>query len=316
MLDIQLLRHEPEIVANGLKRKGVEADLDEILDLDKEWRSVLANADTLRQQRNTVSKEISQMAKEGKDFADVRARMKTISDEIKVLEDQLRQLELSIDEKMLWLPNLPHHSAPDGTSSEDNVEVHRWGEDIRTFDFPLMDHLELGKSLDILDFPRGSKISGSGFPLYKGLGATLERALLNFMLDIQVKERGYREVFPPFVANRESMVGTGQLPKLETDMYHCEVDDLFLIPTAEVPLTNIHRDEIIPEDRLPIRYAGYTACFRREAGSYGKETRGFLRVHQFNKIELVKFVHPENSYEDLEALLVDAETILKMLEIK
>jgi len=315
MLDIQLIRDHPDQVLNGLKRKGVDSDVRAILELDKQWRAMLLKTDTLRHERNTVSKEISQLAKQGKDFADIRERMRQISEEIKSQENQLRELENSIHEKMLWLPNLPHASTPDGSSSEANVEVRRWGEDLRSFDFPLKDHLELGKSLDILDFPRGSKIAGSGFPLYKGLGASLERALLNFMLDVQVKERGYREVFPPFLVNRDAMIGTGQLPKLANDMYHCEVDDLFLIPTAEVPITNIHRDEILPEDRLPIRYAGFTACFRREAGSYGKETRGFLRVHQFNKVELVKFVHPERSYQELESLVTDAEHVLHKLEI-
>ena len=315
MLDMQLIRDDPELVISGLKRKGADADVFAIWELDKEWRTMLSKADALRHQRNTVSKEISQLAKEGKDFAEIREQMKSIAEEIKVLEENLRELEETIHDKMLWLPNIPHETAPDGSSEEDNVLVRQWGEELRTFDFPVKDHLELGKSLDILDFPRGSKISGSGFPLYKGLGASLERALLNFMLDIQVKEKGYREVFPPFLVNRDSMIGTGQLPKLASDMYHCEVDDMFLIPTAEVPLTNLHRDEILPEDRLPIRYAGYTACFRREAGSYGKETRGFLRVHQFNKIELVKFVHPDQSYDELESLLVDAEEILQKLEI-
>jgi len=315
MLDIQLLRDDPDKVINGLKRKGVDGDVHAILELDKQWRTLLIRTDTLRHERNTVSKEISQLAKQGRGFADIRERMRQISEEIKKLEDQLRELENSIHDKMLWLPNLPHVTTPDGLSSEGNVEVRRWGENLRSFDFPLKDHLELGKSLDILDFPRGSKIAGSGFPLYKGLGASLERALLNFMLDVQVKERGYREVFPPFLVNRESMIGTGQLPKLANDMYLCEVDDLFLIPTAEVPITNIHRDEILPEDRLPIRYAGFTACFRREAGSYGKETRGFLRVHQFNKVELVKFVRPERSYDELESLVQDAESVLRKLEI-
>jgi seryl-tRNA synthetase len=262
MLDIQVVRNDPELVVSGLKRKGVDADVFAIWELDKQWRMQLSKADTLRHQRNTVSHEISQMAKEGKDFSTVREQMKAISDEIKALEESLRELEGTIHDKMLWLPNLPHSTAPCGLSSEDNVEVHRWGEDLRTFDFPLKDHLELGKSLDILDFSRGAKVAGSGFPLYKGLGATLERALLNFMLDVQVKERGYREVLPPFMVNRESMIGTGQLPKLANDMYHCPVDDLFLIPTAEVPITNMHRDEIFSEDDLPVRYAGYTACFR------------------------------------------------------
>jgi seryl-tRNA synthetase len=315
MLDIQLIRDDPDKVIAGLKRKGVEGDVYGIWELDKEWRTLLSKTDLLRHERNTVSKEISVLAKQGKDFSDIRERMKQIAEDIKTQEDRIRESETSIHDKMLWLPNLPHETAPDGLSSEDNVEVRRWGEDLRTFDFPLKDHLELGKSLDILDFPRGSKIAGSGFPLYKGFGASLERALLNFMLDTQVKERGYREVFPPFMVNRDSMIGTGQLPKLANDMYHCPVDDLFLIPTAEVPITNIHRDEILLEERLPIRYAGYTACFRREAGSYGKETRGFLRVHQFNKVELVKFVHPEKSYEELELLLQDAENILRKLEI-
>jgi len=315
MLDIHKVRSNPESVISGLKRKGVEADISAILALDEQWRTSLVKADVLRHKRNTVSQEISQLAKQGKDFSAIREQMKTIAEEIRTLEDRLRELEKDIHEKMLWLPNLPHESTPDGLTPDHNQEVRRWGLDNRQFDFPLKRHLDLGASLDILDFPRGSKISGSGFPLYKGLGASLERALLNFMLDVQVKERGYREILPPFLVNRDSMIGTGQLPKMITDMYHCEVDDLFLIPTAEVPLTNLHRDEILLEENLPIKYAGYSACFRREAGSYGKETRGFLRVHQFNKVELVKFVHPDHSYQELESLLEDAETILKKLEI-
>jgi seryl-tRNA synthetase len=315
MLDIQLIRKEPDAVISGLKRRGMEADISDIVDLDRQWRETLAKTDELRHLRNKTSQEISQLAKKGKDFRAIRERMRTIAEDIRDLEDTLRELEEAIQQKMLWVPNIPHATTPDGISSEYNVEVRQWGLDLREFDFALRDHIDLGKSLDILDFPRGSKITGSGFPLYKGLGASLERALLNFMLDVQVKEKGYQEVLPPFMVNRESMLGTGQLPKLESDMYHCEVDDLFLVPTAEVPMTNMHRDEILDEDRLPLCYAGYTACFRREAGSYGKETRGFLRVHQFNKIELVKFVHPERSYSELESLLDDAEEILRRLEI-
>ncbi len=315
MLDIQRIRNEPGVVTAGIKRKGVEVDISEIQELDKQWRELLADTDTLRHQRNKTSQEISQMAKEGKDFSAIREQMKAIAEEIRNKEETLREIEAAIHEKMLWIPNLPHESAPDGLDPKNNVEIRQWGMDKRTFDYPLKDHLELGEALDILDFPRGSKVAGSGFPLYKGLGASLERALLNFMLDVQVKERGYREVFPPFIVNRDSMVGSGQLPKMEGDMYHCEVDDLFLVPTAEVPITNLHRDEILREEQLPVKYAGYSACFRREAGSYGKDTRGFLRVHQFNKVELVKFVHPEQSYQELESLLADAELILQMLEI-
>lgn len=315
MLDIQHIRNEPESVINGIKRKGVDVEISGIQELDQKWRELLADTDTLRHQRNKVSHEISQMAKEGKDFSSIREQMKAIAEEIREKEEALRGIEAEIYEKMLWIPNLPHESTPDGLGPEGNVEVRQWGMELRKFDYSLKDHLELGGTLDILDFPRGSKVAGSGFPLYKGLGASLERALLNFMLDVQIKERGYREVFPPFIANRDSMVGSGQLPKMEGDMYHCEVDDLFLVPTAEVPITNLHRDEILKEEQLPIKYAGYSACFRREAGSYGKDTRGFLRVHQFNKVELVKFVHPEQSYQELEFLLADAESILMKLEI-
>jgi seryl-tRNA synthetase len=233
------------------------------------------------------------------------------------LDLQVREAETKLNEILLWVPNLPHSSTPIGKSAENNVEVKQWVPDRFSFENnePLLDHLELGKKLGILDFERGAKISGSGFPVYLGKGATLERALINYMLDFHLSEHGYKEVIPPLLVNREAMKGTGQIPKLEDDMYYIEKDELFAIPTAEVPITNLHQNEMVPEKDLPIKYVGYTACFRREAGSYGKDSKGFLRVHQFNKVEMVKLVKAETSYDELENLVTDVEEILQALKI-
>jgi seryl-tRNA synthetase len=237
-----------------------------------------------------------------------------VGEQIKALDDELKEVEVGLEKILHWIPNVPHSSVPIGKDPSSNVEVRQWGKKV-IHDFPALNHLEIGEKLNILDFKRGAKITGSGFPLYKGWGARLERALINFMLDLHVKKHGYQEIFPPFVVNAMSMFGTGQLPKMAEDMYYVNLDELYLIPTAEVPVTNIHRDEILDESQLPICYAAYSACFRREAGSYGKETKGFLRVHQFNKVELVKFVHPETSYLEHETLLKNAEEVLQLLEI-
>jgi seryl-tRNA synthetase len=246
--------------------------------------------------------------------------MKVVSDSIKEMDDELRELDAQLREALLFLPNMCHDSVPVGSSDAQNVEVRSWLPE-KTIgiteqpEVPLLDHLELGKKHNILDFDRGAKLSGSGFPLYLGEGATLERSLINFMIDVHRKDHGYREVFPPFLVNADSMYGTGQLPKMSDDMYHCTADDLYLIPTAEVPITNMYRDEILDASQVPSSFCGYSACFRREAGSYGKQTKGFLRVHQFNKVELVKFVDAESSYDALESLVADVEKILQLLEI-
>ncbi len=312
MLDLKFIRDNSERVRQGVRAKKENADIDRILALDEERRSILVQVETLKATRNRVSREIGQKVKAGDDPQPLKEEMRHVSDQIGSFDQRLKEIETNLAALLDWVPNLPHESVPLGASPDDNVVYRTWGEPPR-LDFPLKDHLTLGQELDILDFARGSKIAGSGFPVYKGKGAALERALINFMLDLHVRRHGYTEIFPPFLANPDSMRGTGQLPKLGEDMYYCPGDALYLIPTAEVPLTNLHRDEILWEERLPIYYTAYSACFRREAGSYGRETRGFLRVHQFNKVELVKFVRPETSYDELEKLLNDAEEVLQKL---
>lgn len=314
MLDIKFIRDNTELVKKGVLLKGEKCDVDRLLELDSQRRQFIYDVEQSKKERNENSKKVADLKKEKKDAADLIERTKQISSEIKDLDEKLGELQIEIKYEMDRIPNMPHPSTPEGKDSEDNVEVKTWGE-IPKFDFEIMDHLALGERLDILDFKRGGKVAGSGFPVYKGMGAGLERALINFMLDLHIREHGYTEVFPPFLANRISMYGTGQLPKLEEDMYLADKDDLFLIPTAEVPLTNLHRDEILPVEKIPLKYVAYSACFRREAGSYGKETRGFLRVHQFNKVELVNFTLPEDSYEAHERILKEATKILELLEI-
>jgi seryl-tRNA synthetase len=257
------------------------------------------------------------MKKAGEDTTEIFAEMKKVSDSISELDSKLRDVEVELNELLMFVPNLPHSSIPVGKTPEENVEVRKWTPEKFSFEKKekTLDHIELGKKLNILDFERGAKVSGSGFPVYVGNGATLERALINFMLDYHLTNHNYKEVFPPFLVNKESMQGTGQLPKMVDDMYAIEKDGLYPIPTAEVPITNLHRDEMLADKDLPINYVGYSACFRREAGSYGKESKGFLRVHQFNKVEMVKIVKPETSYDELENLVKDAEDILKALKI-
>jgi len=317
MLDLKFIRENPELVKQGIESKNEKSRVDEVLQFDKQRRDILAVSEELKAKRNQVSQEVGKLKKAGQDASAIIAEMKDVSDKIKEHDDKLRIVESELNDLMMYIPNLPHSSVPIGKSAEDNVEVRRWLPE--GFDFEqsekVYDHIELGKKLRILDFERGAKISGSGFPVYLGKGATLERALINFMLDYHLQNHGYSEVFPPFLVNRESMKGTGQLPKMEEDMYYIEKDDLFPIPTAEVPITNLYRNEILNEVDLPIKLAGYSACFRREAGSYGKESKGFLRVHQFNKVEMVKIVKPEDSLNELENLVNDAEDILKALQI-
>ena len=314
MLDLKFIRENADLVRQGISNKKETVDLDQILKLDRERRSILVEVEQLKATRNRVSKEIGNHIKSGEGAEALKAEMRRVSQKIQDYDQRLKSNQVELNQLLEWVPNLPHPTVPVGDSAAMNRLYRSWGEPLQT-DFPLKDHLTLGQELDVLDFPRGSKVTGSGFPVYKGKGAALERALINFMLDFHVRKHGYVEVFPPFLANAQSMFGTGQLPKLEDDMYFIPRDELYLIPTAEVPITNLHRDEIIPGDRLPIKYAAYSACFRREAGSYGRETRGFLRVHQFNKVELVKFVHPDTSYDELESLLTDAEEILQKLEL-
>ncbi len=314
MLDIKFIRDHAEQVKQGIIDKNEKGDVDLILKLDQDRRAIIFEVEKLKKQRNENSKQVSQLKREGADASEVIESTKNISAKIKELDENLSALEVELQNHLSRIPNMPHKSTPIGKDAKDNVEVRHWGE-IPSFDFDILNHLELGERLDILDFKRGGKISGSGFPVYKGLGARLERALINFMLDLHIDKHGYTEIFPPFVANRESMYGTGQLPKLEDDMYYAEKDDLFLIPTAEVPVTNLHRDEILDHSQIPLRYTAYSACFRREAGSYGKDTRGFLRVHQFNKVEMVNFVYHEDSYQVHEQMLGEATEILEMLEI-
>ena len=315
MLSIDIIRNNPKEVEQGLARKGEKLLISEIIKIDESYRSDLAQANEMRAERNVASDKIARAKKLGENSDKAINAMRKLSQQIKVLEEKTQSSKNELDQLLLGLPNIPHESVPEGKDEKNNQLVREWGETLDR-DFNIIAHLELGKALSLFDFERGAKISGSGFPLYTGKGAKLERALINFMLDFQTEQHGYMEIFPPFVVRPESAVTTGQLPKLADDMYASEKDDLWLIPTAEVPLTNIHQNEILSEDQLPINYTAYSACFRREAGSYGKDTRGFLRVHQFNKVELVKFVKPENSYKELEKLVGHAEVILQSLGLK
>ncbi|MCE1190507.1 MAG: serine--tRNA ligase [Ignavibacteria bacterium] len=317
MFDIKLVRDNPDFVRQGLANKNERDRVDEILQLDENRRKLILETDELKARRNQASMQVGVLKKNGEDASAIIAEMKRVSDEITENDSKLRVIEEDLETILLSIPNLAHESVPVGKSADDNVEVRRWLPEGFSFEKPeyQIDHVQLGKKLDILDFERATKLSGSGFPLYKGKGATLERSLINFMLDFHLQHHGYSEIFPPFLVNKESMRGTGQLPKMQDDMYWAERDGLYLVPTAEVPITNIHRDEVLNEAQLPIKYVGYSACFRREAGSYGKESKGFLRVHQFNKVEMVKFAKPENSFEELEGLVRDAEDILQALNI-
>ncbi len=316
MLDINFIRNNPDKIKQAIANKHENStSVDHILELDTKYRSVIHACEQLKSKRNEKSKEVSELKKKGQDASSIIEETKKIGDDIKSMEEKLKDLESQINNLLLRIPNIPSADSPVGKDENDNVLVRTWGHR-KTFDFDPLPHWELGRILDILDLERSSKISGSGFILLKGLGSRLERALFSFMLDVHTQDHGYTELFPPFLVNRASMVGTGQLPKLEDDMYRTSVDDLFLVPTAEVPVTNIHRNEILSYKDLPIYYTAYTPCFRREAGSYGKDTRGIIRVHQFNKVELVKLVKPETSYNELESLLNNAEKILQLLGLE
>jgi len=314
MLDIKFIRENEAMVRDALKNKKVNFDLDSFLKLDIDRREYLKKVESLKSELNKESDKIAQLKKEGKIIDSLLEKNKKLSEEIRNITENLNKIEYDFERKLLEMPNIPDADTPIGKSAADNKIVSQVGE-IKKFDFKPKTHIEIAQDLDIIDFSRAAKISGSNFVLFKGMGARLERALLNFMLDLHTKKHGYTEVFPPFLVNRKSMTGTGQLPKLEEDMYHFKEDDLFLIPTAEVPVTNIYADEILDEDSLPIYYTAYTACFRREAGSYGKDTKGLMRVHQFDKVELVKFVKPDASTEELEKLLQNAEEVLKLLKL-
>ncbi|MBC7194633.1 MAG: serine--tRNA ligase [Caldisericia bacterium] len=315
MLDVKFIRGNPEIVRESLLSRGYSDDiLDEFLRVDKERLNLLKEYEDLKHSLNLLSKKVAELKKKGEDIGDILLESKELSDKIEDVKQKLKIVEDSLNEIVLRIPNIPHESVPKGIDSSFNIEIRKWG-NVREFDFNPKPHWELGESLEIFDQERASKLSGSRFSLYKGLGASLERALINFMIDLHTKKHGYMEVFPPFLVRSEIMVGTGQLPKFGDDMYKIEGEDLWLIPTAEVPLTNLHQDEILNEEELPKYYCAYTACFRREAGAAGKDTRGLIRVHQFNKVELVKIVKPEDSYNELEKLVNEAEDVLKELKL-
>ena len=314
MLDIKFIRQHTDLVRQKLTERGQVLNLDEFIRLEEQRRNILQEVETLRNERNTVSKQVGEKKKRKEDAAELIERMGTVSSRIKELDETLAQTEENLNQLVMMIPNIPHESVVFGRSSEDNPVVRAWGEK-RSFTFTPKPHWEIGENLNILDFGRGAKITGARFTLYRGAGALLERAVLNFMLDLHTQEHGYMEVLPPFMVNRDSMTATGQLPKFEEDLFRVDKVDYFLIPTAEVPVTNIHRDEVLSEKDLPIYYVAYTPCFRAEAGSYGKDTRGLIRQHQFNKVELVKFSTPEGSYDELEKLTTNAEEVLKRLNI-
>ncbi len=310
MLDIKRLRETPDEVREGLKRRWMDTALvDDALALDARRRALVTEVDALKARRNEVSKSIGARVKAGEDVTAVKAEMRAVGDAIAAKDDEIRTVEEAFRTAMLRIPNVPNKDIATGPDSSCNRDVRHVGE-MPTFDFQPLDHIALGEKLGIFDFPRGVKLTGTGFPILLGQGAKLQRALIQYMLDLHTRDQGYTEMLPPFVVNTASMVGTGQLPKMQEDMYHCEVDDFWLIPTAEVPVTNYFRDEILDPARLPIKFTAYTPCFRREAGSAGKDTRGILRVHQFDKVEMVKFVEPATSYDELESLVKDAEDVL------
>jgi seryl-tRNA synthetase len=297
-----------------LEQRGADLDLQPVLAADEQRRKLIQEVESLKHERKVVSDQIAATKRTGEDASDTITRIRAVSQRIKELDQQLAEVEDTLQQSLLLIPNVPHESVPFGKDEQDNPVVKRWGE-IPEFSFPPKPHWELGESLGILDFERAAKITGARFTLYWGLGARLERALINFMLDLHTSMHGYQEVLPPFMVDSTAMTGTGQLPKFKEDLFKLEDWDYYLVPTAEVPVTNIHQNEILEEDNLPLYYTAYTPCFRSEAGSYGKDTRGLIRQHQFNKVELVKFTTPESSYDELESLLLDAEVILQQLQL-
>lgn len=314
MLDIKRIREEREAVEKGLSGRSGSFSVDTALKLDDERRALLKEVESKKAERNQVSKEIPQRKKAGEDVTATIAQMRELGDEISAADEKIRAIEEKLRMELLSIPNVPHESVPFGKDDSDNVEMRKFSSP-RDFDFEPKPHWDLGTDLQLLDFDRGAKLSGARFTIMTGRGARLERSIYNFMLDLHTIDQDYLEIEPPYLVNRASMTGTGQLPKFEEDMYHCNEDDLFLIPTAEVPVTNIYRDEILDEKDLPRYMTAFTPCFRREAGSAGRDTRGIIRQHQFDKVELVKFVKPEGSYDELEKLTNDAEEVLKRLEI-
>ena len=315
MLDIKRIREDYQGVKKAVEsRMNGSFGLEHILEMDEKRRTILAQAESMKHKQGLDSKQIPLLKKEGKDTSDLMEEMKALSDEIKELDQQVSILEEDIQNTLLNIPNTPNPSVPIGKDDSDNQEIRKWGQP-RVFDFEEKAHWDVGTDLDVLDFERAAKIAGARFTVYKGMGAKLERALINYMLNLHTEEHKYTEILPPFMVNRTAMTGTGQLPKFEEDMFWLPAKDFFLVPTAEVPLTNLHGNEILEEKDLPIYYTAYTPCFRKEAGSAGRDTRGLIRQHQFNKVELVKFVHPEKSYEELEDLTLAAEEVLKRLEL-
>ena len=314
MLDVKLLREDLTRVRERLATRGIEIAWDEFVYLDQQRRDTLARIEKLKERKNRLSGEIGKVKKSGGDATALMGEVEEVSETIRQGEEPLAEIEARFEKLMLTMPNLPEPNVPAGRSAAENREVRRW-RDPPQFDFPAKNHWDIGEELGILDFTRAAKIAGARFALYKDAGARLERALINFMLDLHTQKHGYREVLPPFLVNRDAMTGTGQLPKFEEDLFRVSEPDFFLIPTAEVPVTNIHREEMLEREQLPIRYVAYTPCFRREAGSYGQDVRGLIRQHQFNKVELVKFTEPEHSYDELEKLVADAETVLLQLQL-
>jgi seryl-tRNA synthetase len=311
---MRFIRENPEIVEEALKKRNMESPVPEFQKLDDKRRDLLYEAEQLKHERNVNSDKIGELKRNGEDASDLIKKMQEVSARIKELDQQVSVVEKKLDDILLAIPNIPHESVPVGTDEEDNEEVKTWGEP-REFDFEYKAHWDIGEDLDILDFERGGKVTGTRFTFMKGAGARLERSLINFMLDLHTAEHGYKEVFPPFIANADSMTGTGQLPKFKKDMFKLEDHDYYLIPTAEVPVTNLYRDEILDADELPQYLCAYSACFRAEAGAHGRDSRGIIRQHQFNKVEMVKFVKPEDSYSELEKITADAEEVLKKLEL-
>jgi len=314
MLDLKFIRENMKKVNKGLKDRGEKISLDELLQLDSERREILVEVEDLKHKRNKASEEIGKLKREGKEVKELIGEMQRVSERIRELDDKVKELQEKTKEQLLMIPNLPHESVPVGRTPGDNKVVREGKPQKKKFNFEPREHWEVGESLGILDFSLASRMSGTRFALLRGEGARLERALINFMLDLHI-EKGYKEVLPPFMVSEESMVGTGQLPKFSIELYKCKDDDLYLVPTGEVPLTNLYKNQILKEKDLPLNYVAYTPCFRREAGSYGKDTKGLIRNHQFNKVELVKFTRPENSYSELETLVSDAEKVLELLEI-
>ncbi len=314
MLSLKYIRENKDFVQESLSKKQSQTGITKLLELDSQRRQYLQEVEQLRAEKNEVSNTIAKLKKTGENAEVDIAGMRSVSDRIKLVETKLREVEDDVESTIYYIPNIVHSSVPVGKDESENVNIREWGNKPE-FSFQPIDHLELGEKLELFDFKGSVKMAGSGFSLYTGLGAKLERALINFMLDYHIDHHDYVELFPPFLANAKAMQNTGQIPKFESDMYRIPEDSLYCIPTAEVPVTNIHQGEILSESDLPKKYAAYSACFRREAGSYGKETKGLIRLHQFNKVELVKFVHPDTSYDELETLLKDAEAILQKLEL-